>query len=220
MSNCPKCQSTNREGASICRICGTPLGAPKAGPRMCPAGRHPMDPSWTECPYCRTAAAAAPRNPTMMEGTSAPAAPAAPAGGPAPVPPPVVRPRRSGTQFMPEGVDAPTAAPAPARKIVAILATWSWKPEGQIFPVYEGRNLIGGAPECEIRMEADPQMSGRHATLVHRGGVFLLDDASSMNGTFLEGSDVLEKTRLANYANIRTGATHWRFVILDPEALA
>ncbi|MEI6058069.1 MAG: hypothetical protein WCQ60_03825, partial [bacterium] len=30
--------------------------------------------------------------------------------------------------------------------------------------------------------------------------------------------DVLEKVRLTNYANLRTAATQWRFIIIDPTA--
>lgn len=124
---------------------------------------------------------------------------------------------------MTEGQEPPVgdglAKPHPVivRKIVAIMVTYSWKPEGEVFPVYEGRNLIGSAPECEVSITSDPQMSGKHATLIFRGGIFLLDDASSMNGTYLDDEDVLEKVRLANYAQIRTGATQWIFVIIAPE---
>jgi len=188
-----------------------------------------MDPSWSECPYCKNAGAtsvpASARPRTMMESDSA--VPLrrdeVPAGGPAPVLPPMVRAKRSGTKFMTEGQETPTldglARPHPVavRKIVALLATYSWKPEGEIFPVFEGRNLIGSAPECEVSIGSDPQMSGKHATLIFRSGTYLLDDASSMNGTFLEEEDVVEKVRLSNYAHIRTGATQWIFILINPE---
>jgi len=234
MSLCPQCQSQNRDGAAICRTCGTPLVA--KGPRMCPSGRHPMDPSWTDCPYCRNAGApqevGAGRPRTMVE----PEAPAGrgrqrtmieeSGGGPAPLLQPQGQSRRGGTKFMSEGAESappdPLAVsrPVAVRKIVAVLATYSWKPEGQVFPIYEGRNFIGSSTECEVSLGSDPQMSGKHATLIYRNGIFMLDDANSMNGTFLNELDVLEKQRLTNYVQFRTGATVWQFIVIDPAGMA
>jgi len=139
--------------------------------------------------------------------------------GPPPAAPPGGAKRRSSTKFMPEANQEEPSTPRPAavtRKMVALLVTYSWREGGQVFPVFEGRNFIGSAEDCEISLGSDPQMSGKHSTIIYRGGIFLLDDANSMNGTFLEEDDVLEKARLTNYSNIRTGATHWRFIIIDP----
>jgi pSer/pThr/pTyr-binding forkhead associated (FHA) protein len=131
--------------------------------------------------------------------------------------------KRGSTKFMTEGQEPSAlggqAKPQPGaiRKIVALLVSYSWKPEGEVFPIFEGRNLIGSALECEVCIGSDPQMSGKHATLIFRSGIFLLDDASSMNGTFLDEEDVLEKVRLGNYAHIRTGATQFVFIVINPE---
>lgn len=235
MSICPKCQSQNRDGASACRICGSPLSVAGGGPRMCPSGRHPMDPSWSECPYCRNAGGVpvnspSHRPPTMVESDSGSGGRRRTmmeeGAGPAPISPP--KPgggRRGPTKFMAEG-DAPSTgsegqpkpAPAAVRKVVAVMVTYSWKPEGQVFAVYEGRNHIGSAPECEVSLASDPQMSSKHATIIYRAGAFMLDDAGSMNGTFLEELDVLEKARVHNYSHLRTGATQWIFIIIQPES--
>jgi hypothetical protein len=217
MAICSKCKTNNREGAAVCRVCGQALVKAAPGPRMCAAGLHPMDPSWTDCPYCRnTPAPKAPQGEALRHKTVS----EKPLQGPPPAAPPTPRGgRRAATQFMAETpeVTAPeTSRPHAARKIVAILVTRSWKPEGQLFALFEGRNFIGSDPSCEILLDTDPQMSGKHATIVYRGGTFLLDDANSMNGTFLEGRDVLEKTILENYANIRTGATNWTFIAISP----
>lgn len=213
MAICPKCKTNNREGASVCRVCGQALGKAAPGPRMCAAGLHPMDPSWTDCPYCRNTPA-----PKDVEGTrSLRPKTVSERPGPPPAVPPARGGRRAATQFMAEGPEeGPSSRPHATRKIVAVLVTRSWKPEGQIFPVYEGRNFIGSDLSCEVPLDSDPQMSSKHATIVYRGGTFLLDDASSMNGTFLDGRDVLEKTTLENYATIRTGATNWIFIAIAP----
>jgi pSer/pThr/pTyr-binding forkhead associated (FHA) protein len=95
-----------------------------------------------------------------------------------------------------------------------VLVTYTWKPEGQLFPVREGRNYVGRDPECEICLPNDTQMSSRHATIVYRGTDFWIADAESMNGTLVNGESTEEKRRLPDGAAIRTGATLWRFVQL------
>ena len=69
------------------------------------------------------------------------------------------RPRES-TVYRPVGGLAAEGAPATPsvakdRKIVGILVTYSWTPEGQVFPVREGRNFIGRDRECEICVPDD-----------------------------------------------------------------
>ncbi|MGH9765168.1 MAG: FHA domain-containing protein, partial [Blastocatellia bacterium] len=104
------------------------------------------------------------------------------------------------------------------RRIVAILATFSWSPDGEIYPVREGRNYIGSDPECDICVTQDPQLSSRHATILNRGkgAQFIIDDEKSMNGTLVNGVNVEMKQPLGNYARISTGATAWTFIILEP----
>lgn len=103
-----------------------------------------------------------------------------------------------------------------ARKVVGVLVTYSWKPEGQLFPVREGRNLIGRGEECDIRLSDDPAMSQVNSHITFRQN-FVLGDMVSMSGTDLNGEPVEEQFRpLKNYAQIRTGSTIWTFVIIDP----
>jgi pSer/pThr/pTyr-binding forkhead associated (FHA) protein len=107
-------------------------------------------------------------------------------------------------------------APGPVRKAVALLVTYTWRPEGQVMLLREGRNYIGSDPECEIFLPDDPQISGKHATIVYRGTDFWIDDEKSMNGTFVDGDCVEEKRRLPNYARITTGGTVWTFIMIEP----
>lgn len=209
----------------MCRNCGQALADTSIGTRMCPTGRHPMDPSWMDCPYCKNAGGSTVKLPGVQDsleamgrrrtvaedGTGVPP-------GPAPVEPPT-KGRRGATKFMSDDViPSGKTIPEPSREIVAILATYSWKPEGQVFPIFEGRNYLGSGSDCEVSITSDPQMSNQHSTIVYRGGTFLLDDASSMNGTFLGDQDVVDKVRLGNYDRIRTGATQWVFIMIRPEA--
>lgn len=109
------------------------------------------------------------------------------------------------------------AAPKPAgRPIVAVLVTYSWNPEGRMFPIREGRNLIGRGEECDIRIPEDTTLSSTNTHITFRRN-FVVGDMVSMGGTDLNGEPVEEQFRsLGNYAQIRTGSTYWTFVILRP----
>jgi hypothetical protein len=171
--------------------------------RYCPAGRHPMDPGWEVCPYCASESAKKGGDATYRSTGEPVAGEAAPPPDPA-----ALAPNASRTIFGGEDT--------PPRRIVGLLVTYTWRPEGELFPVREGSNLLGSAPECEARISTDPRMSGRHACIVHRPGGFWIDDENSMNGTFVDGALVEEKRRLPDSAVIRTGGTVWRFAALEP----
>jgi hypothetical protein len=114
-----------------------------------------------------------------------------------------------------QGVSATDAG----RKVIAILVTYSWKREGQVFPVREGRNLIGRGDECDIRVPEDAMLSQVNSHITFRQN-FVIGDMVSMSGTDLNGAPVEEQFRpLDNHAVIRTGSTHWHFVIIDPTIL-
>ena len=102
------------------------------------------------------------------------------------------------------------------RRIVGVLLTYTWKPEGQIFPVREGRNRIGRNPDCEISLPDDPHLSGANSHITYRKN-FTLGDLVSMGGTDLNGDPVEEThVRLPNYGQIRAGSTHFIFIAVDP----
>lgn len=205
-----------------------------------------VDPSWKECPFClseKTLSSSGepfqkPRT-VVKESEDAPPAPAPPArstaagprvtefagapGGMAPQPKPpqpaqpiaVSGPRV--TQFAGSTGASPGGQRASGRKIVAVLATYSLNPSGDVYFVWTGRNLIGTGGRSTIVVE-DPQVSEQHAVIVARGGSFLIDDNLSTNGTYLNGEELREKTRLRDGDVIKTGSTLWRFVeITDPQ---
>lgn len=129
----------------------------------------------------------------------------------------VFLPPPAATAFV--GGSASAAVRSDSRKIVAVLITYSWKPEGQLFPIREGRNLIGSGETCDIRITEDPALSSVNSHITFRQS-FTLGDMVSMSGTELNGEPVEEQFRpIANYARIRTGSTMWLLVILD-ETLA
>jgi Inner membrane component of T3SS, cytoplasmic domain len=104
--------------------------------------------------------------------------------------------------------------------VVAVLVTYSWNPQGQVFPLREGRNLIGRGEQCDIRVTEDVTLSDVNSHITFRES-FVLGDMVSMSGTDLNGEPVEEQFRpLENYARIRTGSTQWIFIIVDASLAA
>jgi len=55
---------------------------------------------------------------------------------------------------------------------------------GQSFPLSGEKMTIGRSPETDVFLD-DVTVSREHATLVRRGGDWFLDDAGSLNGTYV-----------------------------------
>jgi hypothetical protein len=55
---------------------------------------------------------------------------------------------------------------------------------GQSFPLQGERMSIGRSPEAEVFLD-DVTVSREHAVLVRRSGAWFLDDAGSLNGTYV-----------------------------------
>jgi hypothetical protein len=137
------------------------------------------------------------------------------------------------TKVMPErGTGAPGSSgdrtgSADTRRIVGVIVTYSWRPEGQLFTVREGKNYIGAdrvssEPDhqlCHILIPNDTKMSAEHALILCRHGRYDIIDQKSSNGTFLGEELVpLQGAELPNYAEIRTGSTIWSFIKIEPPA--
>jgi hypothetical protein len=115
---------------------------------------------------------------------------------------------------------APQQPRRPERRVVGVLVTYSWKPEGQVFAVREGRNLIGRGSECEICVPEDGALSNINSHITYRKS-FIIGDMVSMSGTDLNGQPIEEQfVPLPNYASIRTGSTHWTFIAIQPTPAA
>jgi hypothetical protein len=163
---------------------------------------------------------------THMEGGSLPprpqrmATPEAPArvGGGAGQP---VR-QRAHTEYSPVGTQAvgTTTGPVPQvqreRRIVGVLVSYSWTPEGKVYPIREGRNLIGRDEDCEVCIAEDQTLSGRNSHITFRQN-FVIGDLVSMTGTDVDGVPIEEQFRaLANYATVRAGSTYFTFIAIQP----
>jgi hypothetical protein len=111
----------------------------------------------------------------------------------------------------------PTPSISKGRKIVGMLITYSWNPDGQVFPIYEGRNLIGRDRDCEVCIAEDQTLSGRNSHITYRQN-FVVGDLVSMAGTDLDDVPIEEQFHpLPNYSTIRTGSTYFTFVSVKPQ---
>jgi len=231
----PKCSAENRDTAKFCIQCRYYLGEKV----VCPKCGMGMDPHWAECAYCKSASstqeiAAGRLRSTPPPAASVNAAPRPPVGSSGftanvpPPPPPAGQARRprDKTKFVPMTGDDPLAdngavsSPKGApRRIVGVLITYTWKPEGEVYPVREGRNLIGrDLDQCDIVVKDDPTMSGVNSHITYRRS-FLIGDMISLSGTDVNGEPIEEQfCTLYNYSTIRTGSTHWTFIAVQPDA--
>lgn len=73
------------------------------------------------------------------------------------------------------------------------------------FPLMEGENVIGRAPDASIQIDA-PSISRHHARIVVTNGKATLEDAGSKNGTQLNGSRITTSSRLTDGDEIGLGA--------------
>lgn len=112
---------------------------------------------------------------------------------------------------------AVASAPASGGKLVGVLAAPSAGPNGGVFAVRAGKNLIGAARSCDVVVAGDSQVSHEHAVLLYRGGTFQLADRLSTNGTWVNGEEVPANGAVAlrDRDRIRIGSTDLQFFAID-----
>ncbi len=75
------------------------------------------------------------------------------------------------------------------RRLVGWLVSYSFDQMGVDFKLYEGRNSVGRGMDCNITVN-DPMMSGKHATILFKNGVYKITDELSSHGTIVNGEDI------------------------------
>jgi hypothetical protein len=81
---------------------------------------------------------------------------------------------------------------------------------GEVFSAGSERTTIGRSPDCDVFLD-DVTVSRRHATLVHDGSRFLLQDQGSLNGTFLNRHRI-ESDELADGDEVQIGKYRLTFL--------
>jgi pSer/pThr/pTyr-binding forkhead associated (FHA) protein len=138
---------------------------------------------------------------------------------------------RRETEYQPSPARSESVAAKPRvdnRKIVGVLASYTWRPEGELFAVREGRTHIGAGqinedPEhrpVEVCCPLDDLLSGDHAMILVTQQKFYIRDLASTNGTFVNGEQLRPETTedLPNNAEIKTGKTVFTFMMIEPKS--
>lgn len=79
-----------------------------------------------------------------------------------------------------------------ARKIVGWLISYTVNEMGMDYRIYEGRNLMGASPKCDITIgkDVDMSISSEHLLILVRGKWIKIQDNLSTNGTFINGEEI------------------------------
>ena len=199
----------------------SPSATPRVG-RLCDAGRHTMDPTWETCSYCDAEKRSKEKTQAHQQvPLSATANDRKTRVGD------ISSGVRRETKAMPPGSpygSSPLGGEGDTRRIMGVLITYTWRPEGQLFAIREGKNFIGAENvssetshrPCDIQIRTDPMLSSEHALILCRHGRYDLVDETSSNGTFLNGELVpIQGIELPNYAEIKTGNTVWTFIKIE-----
>lgn len=195
MNTCPKCGAENRQHATECRLCATPLETPVAAPggtvkdagrqTICPACNAANEPEWVFCMQCG-------KRLPGHEPKSAPPPPASTQAPPEPEPAGVKCKQcgelNSATGFYCSSCGALLTAESEekaglARKPVIQLITEGGQ-VGEVHPLERTETIVGRV-DGDLIFPHDGYMSGRHARIMEREGRYFLLDYSSRNGTFV-----------------------------------
>ncbi len=227
MIQCPKCRTTNPDGARFCKACRAPI--PNIdGKIRCPNG-HIMDPTWKVCPICRadTGSGQGARTPsrekTLMQSGNASLKVS---GGPrrktkveGPVPERVsagAKKARRKTVVISPDKNGPKNDAIVRPRMVGFLVTYSHEPSGAYYEIREGRHVIGAGNGMDIAVKSDKNMSSEHAILLFRRGLFWMRDNLSTNGTFVNGEEITGDVSLNNYDKITMGDTEFTLIMIEP----
>lgn len=99
------------------------------------------------------------------------------------------------------------------RKLVGLLVSYDTNPLGEVYRIYEGKNIIGRDATVDIPITTDSNISGTHVLILYREveGIFWLVDQNSSNGTYLNNIFAGEKTKLNTGDVITIGNTRLIF---------
>lgn len=102
------------------------------------------------------------------------------------------------------------------RRLVALLVSYDIKKSGEVYRIYEGRNIIGRAATADIPVPSDMNMSGTHLLILFREAenIFWAVDQNSSNGTYINGVFVGDRVQLKTNDVIVVGGTKFIFMAI------
>lgn len=103
----------------------------------------------------------------------------------------------------------PAAAPARGgrgRKPWRLVLVEPPAEAGSVFAI-DGEATLGRGGGCTVPLAFDTFVSQVHARAIDRDGILWVEDLGSRNGTFVNGEQVHEATRVAKGARVQVGET-------------
>jgi pSer/pThr/pTyr-binding forkhead associated (FHA) protein len=102
---------------------------------------------------------------------------------------------------------------AERRKLTGFLVTYTHSPNGEFYPLYEGKNSIGRTDACSVFIQNDTKVSEKHLSILYRtvDRKFKFKDEQSSNGTFVN-DELTDEGELKNLDRIRIGNTTLLFM--------
>ena len=99
------------------------------------------------------------------------------------------------------------------KKLTGFLVTYSHSSNGDFFPLYEGKNMIGRADASQVCVKNDSAVSEKHLSILYRAvdRKFKFKDEQSSNGTFIN-DELIDEGELKNLDVIRIGTTQLQFI--------
>ena len=106
-------------------------------------------------------------------------------------------------RYPPGSIRAPEPAPD---ELTATLTVLKGPELGAVFQLGRGSNIIGRAPDAEVRIAVDG-VSRTHAKITEQHGRYWIEDLGSTNGTQLRGANIAGSTELRDGDRISLGGT-------------
>ena len=104
--------------------------------------------------------------------------------------------------------------------LVGLLVSYSHNPQGEVYKIYEGANLIGRGGNSTIKVLDDKTMSREHLMIqyISATGQFAAQDKGSSVGTYVNGKayNILTPIELKNNDIIVLGRTKFVFLAIPP----
>ena len=104
--------------------------------------------------------------------------------------------------------------------LVGLLISYSHNPQGEVYKIYEGANLIGRGGNSTIKVLNDETMSREHLMIqyISATGQFAAQDKGSSGGTYINGKayNILTPIELKNNDIIVLGRTKFVFLAIPP----
>jgi pSer/pThr/pTyr-binding forkhead associated (FHA) protein len=87
---------------------------------------------------------------------------------------------------------------------------------GRVIPITGPKFVIGRDPECQLR-PASPAISKLHCGVFIRDMKVFIADMGSMNGTFVNGTQIAQETEIQTGATLKAGPLEFRVEITLPQ---